>query len=193
MLVFSSALRTQSAGDRGWPAQTPWDTSSTRPAFAANCGSRGVIQLRCRQGLSASASRMRQIVLALSAGAPAWASMERTRSAVLERLSGCSRRAGSSPARAFTVATARGGKRGPAPTPRLVGQAAPLARPGAPPAEAPVHLAAEALRELDEAAAWLKPVNRSSRQVLGRFRFCPSSAAASPAFLPLSAGCPSEL
>ena len=73
ILVFSSALRTQSSGARGCPSQMPAYRSSTRPALAAKAGSRGVIQLRCRQGLSASCSSRRQMVLALTGGAAGWA------------------------------------------------------------------------------------------------------------------------
>jgi len=83
MLVFSSALMTQSAGDRGRPPHHPAYRSSTRPAFSAKHGSRGKSQLRCRQGLSASRSRIRQRVLALTAGPSGWAAIDRTRSAVL--------------------------------------------------------------------------------------------------------------
>jgi len=83
MLVFSSALMTQSAGPSGWPSHHPAYRSRTRPAFAANCGSRGKSQLRCRQGFSASASRMRQIVLALIGGRSGWVAIRRASSAVL--------------------------------------------------------------------------------------------------------------
>jgi len=82
MLVFSSALTTQSAGSSGRPSHRPAYRSRTRPAFAANCGSRGVIQERCCQGFRASVSRMRQIVLALIGGRSGWAAISRARSAV---------------------------------------------------------------------------------------------------------------
>src|SRR5215210_6827969 len=86
------------------------------------------------------------MVLRLMAGASGWAPTSRASSAVLYRLSGCSRCAGSSHARALTVATCRGGKRGLAPTSRLVGQAEALPDPGAPPVAHPVGVLAQAPR-----------------------------------------------
>src|SRR5215210_4765925 len=146
MLVFSSALRMQSSGCNRWPSQYPSYRSSTRPAFAAKSGSRGKSQLRERQGLRASPSRMRQMVLRLIGGASGCSLTRRARSAVLERLSGSSRRAGSSHASALTVATCRGGKSGLAPASRLIGQAEALPDPGAPPVAHPVGVLAQAPR-----------------------------------------------
>src|SRR5215210_3836762 len=138
MLVFSSALITQSSGCNGWPSQEPAYRSKTRPAFSANCGSRGKSQLRCCHGLSAFWSRMRKMVLRLIGGASGCAAISRARSAVLYRLSGSSWRAGSSQASALIVATCRGGKSGLAPAPRLIRQLPPRGRPAPPPGVGPV-------------------------------------------------------
>src|SRR2546430_3379142 len=65
MLVFSSAQRTNSEARKGPPFQRLSYRSRMRPAFSANCGSRGKIQLRCRQGRRASALSHRHRVLPL--------------------------------------------------------------------------------------------------------------------------------
>ncbi len=83
ILVFSSALMTRSAGASGRPAHQPAYRSSTRPDLAAKSGPRAVIQARCRQGLSASRSRMPQIVLMLMGGQSGWSQTSRARSVVL--------------------------------------------------------------------------------------------------------------
>ncbi len=68
---------------QGLPSQDPAYKSRTRPAFSSKAGSRGNSQLRKRQGLSASRSRMRPMVLRLMGGASACAALRRANSAVL--------------------------------------------------------------------------------------------------------------
>lgn len=61
----------------GSPAHRPAYRSSTRPAFSANWGSRGKSQLRYRQGVRASRSSRRQMVLTLTGGASGCADQSR--------------------------------------------------------------------------------------------------------------------
>ena len=100
-------------------------------------------QCWCCQGVSASRSRMRQLVLALIGGASGCAALSRVRSAVLYRLSGWSRCVGSAQASALTVATHRGGNVGLPPAPRPVGQGKAARRPAFPPGVRPVGMLPE--------------------------------------------------
>src|SRR6266511_2791156 len=110
MEVFSSAEMTNSPDS----SRRPWNRrpyrSNTRPALAAKSGSRGKIQERCRQGLSASSSSQRQIVeTETSLTRPVVMTSSRS-SARLQRPSGTARTAGSSQAIALTSTTTAEGE-----------------------------------------------------------------------------------
>src|SRR4030042_896503 len=111
MLVFSSALMTQSLGPKASPSQTPWYRSSTRPAFSANRSSRGKIQLRYSHGRMASASSHRQTVRPLIEATMPRRTASRAMSVQLNREKGSPTSLGSSQARAFTSTTTSGGKK----------------------------------------------------------------------------------
>lgn len=83
------------------------------------------------------------MLLRLSGGASGWALTSRASSAVLYRLSGSARWAGSSQAKAVTVAVWRGGKPGFAPAAGLVGQPEAVGGPVAPPVAHPVLVLAQ--------------------------------------------------
>ena len=94
-----------------------------RPAFSANRGSRGKIQLRYRHGLIASASSHRQTVRPLmEATIPRWIA-SRAMSAQLNRDNGTPCSAGSWHARALTSTTISGGENARPPPARAVFQA----------------------------------------------------------------------
>ena len=123
MLVFSSALMTNSSSCSGRPSHSPAYRSRTRAALAPKSGSRGKIQLRWVQGLIASSSSQRQIVVSLiEATSPRRITSARM-SGTWSRLSGNPSRAGSSQAIALTAATSAGGKSRPAAGPGALGQA----------------------------------------------------------------------
>src|SRR4051794_24039079 len=121
MPVFSSELMMWSLGPSGWSSQRPAYRSKTRPAFSANRGSRGKIQYLYRQGLMASASRMRQTVLGLIVR-PRAVAARAARSAVESRLRGNFVWATASHAMALTRAWSRGGKIGLTPAPGVIDQ-----------------------------------------------------------------------
>lgn len=83
------------------------------------------------------------MVLTLTGGASGWALTSRARSAVLYRLSGSPRRAGTSQASAVTVARCRGGKAGFAPAAGSVGQPEPVSGPETAPVPHPVLMVAD--------------------------------------------------
>jgi hypothetical protein len=122
MLVFSSALITNSSSFSGRPCHAPAYRSRTRPALGPKAGSRGKIQLRWVQGLIASSVSQRQIVVSLiEATSPRRITSERI-SGTCRRLKGRPRRAGSSHAIALTAMTSSGGKTRPAAGSRALGQ-----------------------------------------------------------------------
>lgn len=83
-----------------------------RPALAANAGSRGKIQLRCRHGRSASWLSQRQTVVPLICATSPWATAARHGSLSDHRANGSPRRVGNSQASALTSMTTLGGKAG---------------------------------------------------------------------------------
>ena len=88
MLVFSSAESTNSSSRNGGFCQTPSYRSNKRPALAAKSGSRGKIQQRCCQGLSAVSCSQRHTVASLMvATKPDWQAW-RASSDTLQRASG---------------------------------------------------------------------------------------------------------
>src|SRR5215217_6529826 len=110
MEVFSSAEMTNSPGS----SRRPWNrraySSSTTAALAAKSESRGKIQERCRQGLSASWSSQRHSVeTETSLTRPVVITSSRS-SARLQRLSGTALVAGSSQAIALTSTTTAEGE-----------------------------------------------------------------------------------
>src|SRR5260370_8997901 len=86
-----------------------------RPAWTANSGSRGKIQVRCCHGRIASSWSHRQTVLSLIRATMPDRCASRTISAVLSRESGRPRVTGSSHASALICTTSSGGK-SPGPT-----------------------------------------------------------------------------
>jgi hypothetical protein len=117
--AFSSAEMTNSRAFRGRPCQTRSYKSRIRPALAAKSGSRGKIQLRCRQGRSASALSQRHKVAPLMAATNPCVITSRRISERESRESGSCKRCGSSHASALTWTTTLGGKEGGTPAPRL--------------------------------------------------------------------------
>src|SRR4029450_618341 len=110
MEVFSSAEMTNSPGSKRRPWNRRAYSSSTTAALAAKSGSRGKIQERCRQGLSASWSSQRHSVeTETSLTRPLVMTSSRS-SARLQRLSGTARVAGSSQAIALTSTTTAEGE-----------------------------------------------------------------------------------
>ena len=110
MLVFSSVDSTQSASFSGLPSQTPSYKSRTRPAFSANRGSLGKIQVRWYQGRMASSDSQRQsVVFPMDATSPLRMVSSRM-SAILIRDSGNFNSVGSSHAKALIATTTSGGK-----------------------------------------------------------------------------------
>src|SRR5215469_5654815 len=93
--------------------------SRIRPALVAKSGSRGKIQLRCRQGRSASALSQRHNVAPLISATKPWVITSRRISERESRDSGSCKRWGSSQASALTWTTTLGGKLGGSPAPRL--------------------------------------------------------------------------
>ena len=123
MLVFSSALMTNSSSLSGRPSHSPAYRSRTRAALGSNAGSRGKIQLRWVQGLIASSLSQRQIVVSLiDATSPRRITSARM-SGTWSRLKGSPSLAGSSQAIALTATTSSGGKTRPAAGPRALRQA----------------------------------------------------------------------
>src|SRR6266436_4012034 len=116
---FSSAETTNSSGPKAAPSQVLAYRSSTRPAFSANCASRGKIQLRCRQGCSASALNHRHKVTPLIWATMPRARTSRCRSGIVNRAKGTSAWLGNSHASRLTSTTTLGGKAGCAPASRL--------------------------------------------------------------------------
>src|SRR5215470_7638741 len=110
---------TNSRAFRARPCQTRSYRSRMRPALAAKSGSRGKIQLRCRQGRSASALSQRHKVAPLISATNPWVITSRRISERESRDSGSCKRCGSSQARALTWTTTLGGKLGWSPAPRL--------------------------------------------------------------------------
>src|SRR6266516_1294768 len=110
MLVFSSALTTNSSDLRGWPCHCRAYKSRMSPAFVAKFGSRGNIQQRCCQGRMASSLSHRHTVLSLMVATMPLVCAWRTISAVLRRERGKPNVAGSSQAMALIWTTTSGGK-----------------------------------------------------------------------------------
>src|SRR5713101_2022968 len=110
---------TNSRALRGCPCQTRSYRSRMRPALAAKSGSRGKIQLRCRQGRSASTLSQRHKVAPLISATNPWVITSRRISERESRDSGSCKRCGSSQARALTWTTTLGGKVGGSAAPRL--------------------------------------------------------------------------
>ena len=119
MLLFSSAEMTNSRAFRARTCQTRSYRSRMRPALAAKSGSRGKIQLRWRQGRSASALSQRHGVAPLISATNPWVITSRRISERESRDRGSCKRCGSSQARAFTWTTTLGGKAGGSAAPRL--------------------------------------------------------------------------
>jgi hypothetical protein len=110
---------TNSRALSGRPCQTRSYRSRMRPALAAKSGSRGKIQLRCRQGRSASALSQRHKVAPLISATNPWVITSRRISERESRDRGSCKRCGSSQARALTWTTTLGGKAGGSAAPRL--------------------------------------------------------------------------
>src|SRR6202047_3367282 len=110
---------TNSRTFRGRPCQTRPYRSRRSPALAAKSGSRGKIQLRCRQGRSASALSQRHKVAPLISATNPCVITSRRISERESRESGSCKRCGSSQASALTWTTTLGGKEGGTPAPRL--------------------------------------------------------------------------
>src|SRR5450759_2826634 len=122
MLVFSSALMTNSSSFSGRPSHSPAYRSRTRAALDPKSGSRGKIQLRWVHGLIASSSSQRQIVVSeIDATRPRRITSARM-SGTWSRLRGSPRRVGSSQAIALTATTSAGGKTRSAAGPGALGQ-----------------------------------------------------------------------
>jgi hypothetical protein len=102
---------TNSRALRECPCQRRSYRSRIRPALAAKSGSRGNIQLRCRQGRSASALSQRHKVAPLISATNPWVSTSRRISERESRESGSCKRCGSSQASALTWTTTRGGEK----------------------------------------------------------------------------------
>jgi hypothetical protein len=119
ILLFSSAEMTNSRALRGRPCQRRSYRSRIRPALAAKSGSRGKLQLRCRQGRSASALSQRHKVAPLISATNPCVITSRRISERESRESGSCKRCGSSQASALTWTTTLGGKEGGTPAPRL--------------------------------------------------------------------------
>ena len=112
MLVFSSALTTNSLDRKEWPSQIPAYRSRTRPAFASKSGSRGKIHVRWRQGrMASSVSHRHKVVSPIDATNPC-RTTSRFNSGMVKRDSGRPRSWGSSQASALTATTTLGGKLG---------------------------------------------------------------------------------
>ena len=109
MLVFSSALMTNSSFRRGWSSHRLAYRSNIRPALGTKSGSRGKIQVRCCQGRMASSLSQRHTVLSLTVATMPQRFTARTMSAVLKRDSGNPSLAGNSQAIALTCTTTSGG------------------------------------------------------------------------------------
>src|SRR5574337_257395 len=121
MLVFSSVLSTKSFLPKGLPPQRPSYRSRTRPAFSANCGSRGKIQLRYLQGRSASSLSQRQMVVCPMEATRPRRTISRWMSGTWKRERGSPVSRGIWHARALTLTTTLGGKKpGAAPTGEIV-------------------------------------------------------------------------
>src|SRR6516165_12832745 len=114
---------TKSRAWRGRPCQTRSYRSRMRPALVAKSGSRGKIQLRCRQGRSASALSQRHKVAPLISATNPWVITSRRISERESRDRGSCKRCGSSRARALTWTTMLGGKLGGSAAPRFGFQA----------------------------------------------------------------------
>src|SRR5215218_3001929 len=109
MEVFSSAETTNSPGSKRRPWNRRAYRSRTTPALAAKSGSRGKIQERCRQGLSASSSSQRHSVDTDTWSIRPVVMTSWRSSARLQRPSGRALVAGSSQAIALTsITTAEG-------------------------------------------------------------------------------------
>src|ERR1700681_2087492 len=110
---------TNSRAFRGRSSQMRSYKSRMRPALAAKSGSRGKIQLRCRQGRSAAALSQRHKVAPLISATNPWEITSRRISERESRESGSCKRCGSPHASALTWTTPLGGKEGGTPAPRL--------------------------------------------------------------------------
>src|SRR5512132_69370 len=110
MEVFSSAERTNSPGSSRRPWKRRAYRSRTTPALAAKAGSRGKIQERCRQGLSAASLSHRQSVETDTWSIRPVVMTSSRSSARLQRPSGTARIAGSSQAIALTSTTTAEGE-----------------------------------------------------------------------------------
>src|SRR5215472_16834067 len=110
---------TNSRAFKARPCQTRSYRSRMRPALGAKSGSRGKIQLRCRQGRRASALSQRHKVAPLISATKPGVITSRQISERESRDSGSCKRWGSSQARALTWTTMLGGKLGGSPAPRL--------------------------------------------------------------------------
>src|SRR6266700_3017706 len=110
MLVFSSALVTESSASSGSPCHCRAYRSSTRAALASKSGARGKIQLRWDQGRIASVASQRQMVVPEIAATRPRVMTSSRMSGTCRRESGRPRRLGSSQAIALTSMTTPGGK-----------------------------------------------------------------------------------
>src|SRR6266700_1456288 len=110
MLVFSSALVTESSASSGSPCHCRAYRSSTRAALASKSGARGKIQLRWDQGRIASSASQRQMVVPEIAATRPRVMTSSRMSGTCRRESGRPRRLGSSQAIALTSMTTSGGK-----------------------------------------------------------------------------------
>jgi hypothetical protein len=100
---------TKSFSPRGRPSQVRSYRSSNRLALLSKSGSRGRIQQRCCQGRIASSCSQRHKVLSLIVATKPWSRAYRANSGTLQRAKGCSRREGSSQAKALICTTSSGG------------------------------------------------------------------------------------